>query len=402
MENETLMKQAGQRFSMDKIRVVTPVFPHPRHPERGQFVVNLINVWNDSIPAISVFSPITLGFFLKRITRQPKHLSWPRVTVEHVFILGKPFSAHLPERLGNWLRQINHSRVVSRMLASPPGALIYAQFISAGALAQTASSKTGEPYFVDLGESMSLVEASAPILEERQRVMREAAGVVCVSPRLRDEALELGARPDRVAMIPNQPDRAIFHPRDQAECRRQLGLSPDDFIVLYVGGFSHRKGIKRVDAALSKMRNRAHAAWLGSGGLQPVHPHVVHKGSVGHELLPIWMNAANVLALPTLAEGCCNVIAEALSCGLPTVTSDIEDIRWQVPEEGVILVDPKDTDAIAAALDDLADNPDKLSAMRTALIEKSVAAGEQGGRSTAVLNWMQDLLDRSLPGGQDG
>ena len=395
------MNGSDHPYTMDKIRVVTPVFPHPRHPERGQFVVNLIKVWNQYVPEISVFSPITLGFYFKRILKWPQQSSWPRVSVDHVMIPGKPFSVYLPKTLSMKLRGLNQSRVVSKMQEAPPGTLIYAQFISAGALAQAVAAKTGEPYFVDLGESMSLTGAPTEILQERQRVMRGAAGVVCVSPRLRDEAIELGAEPDRVTLIPNQPDRSIFYPQDRAECRRQLGLSNDDFIVLYVGSFTHRKGIKRVDTALSKMRNRAQAAWLGSGSLKPLHPHVVQKGSVGHELLPIWMNAVDVLVLPTLAEGCCNVIAEALSCGLPIITSDIEDLRWQVPDEGVILVDPKDTDAIATALDDLADDPGKLAAMRAALIEKGTASEAQGGRSTAILSWMQGLLDRGPQKDQD-
>ncbi len=401
MKHDLSSSASDHQYLIDKIRIVTPVFPHPRHPERGQFVANLIVVWNDHIPAISVFSSITLGFLLKRMTKRPKALSWAGAVVTHVLILGQPASGRLPKRLKMKLRALNQSRIISKMVAASPGALIYAKFISAGALAHSVSSKTGEPYFVDLGESASLIEGPAPILEERKRVMRGATGVVCVSPRLQAEAVELGATPDRVTLIPNQPDPEIFYPRDQATCRAQLGLSPDDFIVLYVGSFSHRKGLKRVDTALTKMRHRAQAAWLGSGSLKPVHPHVVQLGIVDHDQLPLWMNAADVLVLPTLAEGCCNVIAEALSCGLPTVTSDIDDIRWQVPKEGVILVDPNDTDAIAATLDDLASDPDKLSQMRAHLIEMNAQAEAQGGRSMAILNWMQDLLNRTTSEEQD-
>jgi glycosyltransferase involved in cell wall biosynthesis len=139
------------------------------------------------------------------------------------------------------------------------------------------------------------------------------------------------------------------------------------------------------------MQHPAKAAFLGSGPLVPDFPGVIHTGSVQHDDLAIWLNAADVLALPTLAEGCCNAIAEALACALPIVTSDIPDLRWQVPDKGVVLVDPRDPDAIAAALDDLAANPDKVAQMRADLLALADLERDKN-RADEILTWIQTWL----------
>lgn len=388
------MSQFESISGVGRIRVVTPVFPHPRHPERGRFLANLTDAWRATVHQIDVFSVETLGFRIKRALRPAQDVSQPGINVTWAPTLGQPFGGVLPQRVRRRMRRYNHGRVVAAMTGAERGAFIYAKFISAGAMARKVSKITGEPYFVDLGESKTLLTGPKHILAERRAVMADASGVVCVSPRLRDEAIELGADPAKVEFLPNAPDSALFHPRDRAACRAELGLDPDAFLTLYVGRFSDRKGVLRVDAALKQMQAPAQVAYLGSGELTPDFDGITFKGSVGHDQLPIWMNAADVLVLPTLAEGCCNVIAEALACGLPVVSSDIDDIRWQVPAEGVVLIDPRDPAAIAAALDALAADPDKLAGMRASLTARAAETATDG-RSLQVLKWIFRTLDRT-------
>jgi len=355
----------------------------------------MVDDWHPDIDIITVFSPETLAFRLKRAMRTSKDVSRSGVNVTWVRTFGTPFARRIPLALRKYMEQLNNKKIISAMVNDEPAKLIYAKFNSAGIVAREVSRVTGEPYFVDLGESGSLVRGPVQIIEKRKSVMRDASGVICVSPRLRDEAIKLGADPDNVKLMPNAPNSQVFRLSDRSEARRILGVHSDIFLCLYVGRFSNRKGILRVDAALQKMRHRAQVAYLGSGELWPGFDGILFKGSVEHDMLPVWMNAADVLVLPTLAEGCCNVIAEAMACGLPVVSSDIEDIRWQVPADGAVLVDPQDTDAIASVLDDLAENPARLKKMRRALALRA-AETTAADRSAQVLRWLAATLGKEV------
>lgn len=384
----------GERMpTPTRIRLVSAVYPRPRKPESGRFTGNLAEGWSARGIAIDVVTPSTLSERLSTLRRRPEDVSFPGVTVRVVRTLGSGPTRLLPSALRRWLKTRDVRLIGAAMQAGEPPDLIFAEFAAAGSHARKAAQTFGVPYVVALGESYSLVTGSDAFVAENRQVLCGAIGVVCVSPRLRDEAIHLGADPGRVALIPNVPIAGRFRPMNKADCRRELGLDPEAFLVAYVGHFIERKGAPRLNQALHRMRRPAQAAFLGSGPLAPDFPGVIHTGSVSHDRLAVWLNAADVLALPTLAEGGCNAIAEALACALPLVSSDIPDVRWQVPEAGALLVDPRDPGALAAALDALAGNPARLAAMRSALL--ALAERDAGrDRPAEILTWMQGLMAR--------
>ncbi len=76
------------------------------------------------------------------------------------------------------------------------------------------------------------------------------------------------------------------------------------------------------------------------------------------------MGAFDVFVLPSLWEGFGLVIAEAMAAGKPVVATRIPAISEVVGDsETGILVPPKDGEAIAAAIIELLDWPEKAQAM---------------------------------------
>ena len=63
-----------------------------------------------------------------------------------------------------------------------------------------------------------------------------------------------------------------------------------------------------------------------------------------------------MFVLPTLAEGCCNAVVEAMACGLPIVSSNLPFNDDVLDENNSIRINPKNIDEIADALRLLSEN----------------------------------------------
>lgn len=185
-------------------------------------------------------------------------------------------------------------------------------------------------------------------------------GVVCVSSKNQGECLHLGlVSPEKSVVIPNAVDLSLFRKMDKGSCRKELLLGQDDFIVCFVGQFDSRKGTMRLSAALKQIDDPGiKAFFIGAGSDDPDYPGIVKKGTVPHEVLPLWLNAADVFVLPTENEGCCNAIIEALACGLPVVSTDAPFNYDILNDSNSILVDGRDVNAVSTAICLLRDDKD--------------------------------------------
>jgi glycogen(starch) synthase len=72
--------------------------------------------------------------------------------------------------------------------------------------------------------------------------------------------------------------------------------------------------------------------------------------------VPAWLTAADVLVLPSIYEELGSVLLEAMAAGLPVVASAVGGIPDALGDAGR-LVPPSDPVALAAAVDELLDDP---------------------------------------------
>ena len=87
-------------------------------------------------------------------------------------------------------------------------------------------------------------------------------------------------------------------------------------------------------------------------------------GPQPHAALPALFSAADVMVLPTVSEGLANVWVEALACGTPVVTSDVGGAREVIDRPVYGRLVPRDPAAIAAAVQELLDDPVPQEAVR--------------------------------------
>jgi glycosyltransferase involved in cell wall biosynthesis len=93
----------------------------------------------------------------------------------------------------------------------------------------------------------------------------------------------------------------------------------------------------------------------------------VQQGTVPDAELPAWYAAADVLAFPSTKEGWGLAVLEAMSAGLPVVTSDLpvflECLR---PERDALVVPAGDAAGLARALAAVLDDPALAARLRAA------------------------------------
>lgn len=195
--------------------------------------------------------------------------------------------------------------------------------------------------------------------------------VVCDARRLlvvsrdlgRLAVADYGAEADRVRVIPNGCDAAIFKRGDRMAARQALGLLDDAEIVLYVGRLVPEKGLRELVQAVRTLRAHRPELQLVLVGQGPMQAELTQTVASEHEgwlrlpgaLPPIdvarWMQAADLVTLPSYSEGHPNVLVEALACGRAVVATPVGGIPEVVDEDCAVLVPPRDSAALAHGLD---------------------------------------------------
>lgn len=136
----------------------------------------------------------------------------------------------------------------------------------------------------------------------------------------------------KVHSIPNPIDTKFFHPGDQAEARRRLGLPEDVDLLLFVAhkATDRNKGIHLLREALEqlaskneRLRSTLHLIIVGREATMlydtfaiPTH---TFEYVASQETMRDFYRAATMLCMPTLQDNLPNTIVEAMACGTPTV-----------------------------------------------------------------------------------
>lgn len=160
-----------------------------------------------------------------------------------------------------------------------------------------------------------------------------------------------------------------YAPVARSTLRQELGLAPEDRLLIAVGNLYPVKGHRFAVEALALLQDRhprLHLAIAGRGETAAALQARAHQLGVAPRLhlLGLRGDVANVLAgadifvLPSLSEGLPLALLEAMLAGCPIVASDVGEVRNVLADGAAgIVVPPADPPALAAALDQLLDAP---------------------------------------------
>jgi glycosyltransferase involved in cell wall biosynthesis len=211
-----------------------------------------------------------------------------------------------------------------------------------------------------------------------RRVVAGAAAVVAVSGWLRallEEAAPAARGKTEVVDCGVDLDRFPL-------LERAAGPRP---AFVCVGSLIERKNVVRLADAFGQL-DEGTLTFVGDGPLRPQlegRARVVVTGAVPHDRVPEQLARADVLCQPSLVEPFGQAALEALACGRSVVGTRVGGPPEFVPAGAGVLVDPEDTDALAAALREAAALPVPNEAARAAAEAHDVR--RQAERIEAIL-----------------
>lgn len=269
--------------------------------------------------------------------------------------------------------------------------IVYSHFLfRSGPAALNIANRLKVPCVVALGESNLRKHTNYFHLKRLSNTLNRFDGIISVSNVNRRFCVDnLLIRRDRIEVIPNGVDRKTFFPRDKMLMRRKFGFPLDSHIVAFLGSFSYRKGPLRVLEAIKLVGRDLKCIFIGSGSPKytPFGDEVLFCDKVPHGLVPELLCASDVFVLPTLDEGSCNAIFEAMACGLPIISSNIASIKEQVEPDFSILVDPLAIASLAGAIAQIVFDPRIRDRMSSSAINHSIKF-DLHDRATTIASYL--------------
>jgi glycosyltransferase involved in cell wall biosynthesis len=250
--------------------------------------------------------------------------------------------------------------------------IVHAHFGRGGALALPLARAFGIPLVVSFygGDATKDKHYDGRLFRSvfQQRLaalQREAALFICVSDFIRDRLIERGFPRDKLQVI-----------RSGVDVDLEMGEGPDTppGYILFAGRFVEKKGAGYLIAAMQQLQREGRELPLVMVGEGPLAGElkrqaeglktVLWRGWMPNNELRAWLAGAKAVCVPSCraesgdAEGLPTIVLEAMAAGAPVIGSRHAGIGEAIADGRTgMLVPPEDSEAIAAALRRLCDEP---------------------------------------------
>ena len=197
--------------------------------------------------------------------------------------------------------------------------------------------------------------------------IRWSRGVVAVSESAgRALRQDLRLREQDVHVIPNGVMPALLDP-GAPPFRTELGLGPDDHLLLALGNLYAVKGHRYLVEAVALAAGshpRLHLAIAGRGAEEPELRALAARLGVENRVHLLGFRsdigrliaAADVFVMPSLSEGLPLALLEAMFGGRPTIATSVGEMPAVLGPDAGVIVPPADAAALAAAIERLLDD----------------------------------------------
>ncbi len=204
----------------------------------------------------------------------------------------------------------------------------------------------------------------------------------------RDIIEEFDTDPDKIKCVYSAAGENMRRITDTAavgRIKKQFGISRD--YMLFLGALGKVKNVVRIVEAYNILRQRQRdtpqlvlAGGKGYGFEEiraavtesPYSDDIILPGYVDDAAAPVLMSGALFFVFPSLYEGFGIPVLEAMTCGVPVLTSSVASLP-EVAGDAAVMVDPCSVEEIAHSMELLAESP----ALRAKLVGKGFAQSKR-------------------------
>lgn len=315
-----------------KVLTVSHLFPNPETPLTGVFVGELASALSSQAEDVRVLAPVSCFPILRNRAKVPKERRHNGVPVTH------PRYLALPSRLFRyrWIPYFLATRKHCMRENFQPD-IIHSHWIypDAFAVSKWARRTQGAKLVATVHGHATLGKGMIGVPSHHlQEALHYQDHIITVSEQLKTVLQnDFGLPEEKISVIHNGIDPERFRFITKQAAREQLGLG-DGSILLCVARHSPEKRLDALIDAVAEMGDANLQLYLiGDGPLRNqlqaqidrlgLQNRVFLLGGVPHDQLSPWFHAADLFCLSSAHEGCPVVIHEALSCGLPVVSTPV-------------------------------------------------------------------------------
>jgi glycosyltransferase involved in cell wall biosynthesis len=191
----------------------------------------------------------------------------------------------------------------------------------------------------------------------------------------------VGLSPDRLLMIPNGVDLALFRPGGNGDLRRRIWGDGTFKVIGAIMSLQEKKNpLLLVEAASRVVESHPEARFMvaGEGPMRPVLEEAIRRHGLDGRFrllgvrrdIPDLLRSMDILALTSDREGCPNAVIEAMATGLPVVATaaggTVEIVKDRVTGR---LVPPRDPQEFSGGVLDLLGDEEAARRMGKAGLE---------------------------------
>jgi glycosyltransferase involved in cell wall biosynthesis len=243
---------------------------------------------------------------------------------------------------------------------------------------------------------------------------RRAAAIVSVTESFKEDLVSRGISREKIHVVVNGVDLARYQPRPRdTTLAGELGLT-GKFVVGYLGTHGMAHALPGVLEAAERLKERKDIAFLfaGSGAERSRVERIVSERQLSNvrlvprqpkERMPALWSVCDVSLVPLrnsplFAKVIPSKVFESMGMGVPLLMCLPEGEATRIVQAmgAGICVPPEDPAALAGAIAELADRPDKVSALRDA----AVKAAPRFSRDTGAAE-MGRVLEALCPAWRD-